>query len=253
MEPMMIFLDEGALDGEARFPSACAVVVGDVAVMTKQIEDLIHELMLQPDFQLERGAADFEKVGFHHVEDNVMAMTRFEGLLPRMDFEWWCSADLDASVEDPYLALPDQFRWISRTILQKYRGRRVHFVFEQNDRLRSHFSSIVESAVAYAEQPSDLVTFAVGTKADRVLSVADYCIALASQAIRVWIDACCDTRALPGKYQYRSFAAIEPLCSTLFAANFGKSLSSRAVRLADHSFFDISGSHSRTCRRMGAQ
>jgi hypothetical protein len=249
VQPLTVFLDEGALDGDARLPSACAVIVGDVASATEQIENLIHELTLQPAFRLEPGAARFGEVGFHHVEDNFLAKERFKGLLPRMDFEWWCSANLDTQADDPYANLPDQFRWVTGRILQKYRGRRVHFVFEQNDRLRTHFPSIVESAVTTAGISADLVTFSIGTKLDRVLSVADYCIALASQATKVWMETCCDTHTLHRKHPYRSFAEIEPLCSTLFAANFRKSISNRATRLADHSFFEVAGFHSASCRQ----
>jgi hypothetical protein len=53
VQPLEVFLDEGALDGGARFPSASAVIVRDAAAVSEQIEELIHELTLQPDFQLE--------------------------------------------------------------------------------------------------------------------------------------------------------------------------------------------------------
>lgn len=246
MQPLEVFLDEGALDGDARLPSACAVIVGDAPSVTDQIENLIHELTLQPSFRLEPRAARFEEVGFHHVEDNVLAKDRFKALLPRMDFEWWCSSNLDAG-EDPYETLPDQFRWIATGILQKYRGRSINFVFEQNDRLRGHFPSIVQSAVKAARISADLVTFSIGSKRDRILSVADYCIALASNATKTWMEVCCETRTLSGKYQYRSFAEIEPLCSALFAANLQKSISNRATRLADHTFFEVAGFHWSSC------
>lgn len=249
MKPLTVFLDEGALDGDARFPSACAVIVGDVVAATERIENLIQELTLQPAFQLEPGAARFEEVGFHHVEDNVLAKERFKGLLPRLDFEWWCSANLDIQDDDPYTMLADQFRWITGRILKKYAGRNVHFVFEQNERLRTHFPSIVASAVTAAKCSADLVTYSIGTKLHRPLSVADYCIALSSQAIKVWIETCCDIDSLPRKHQYRSFTEIEPLCSTLFAANLQKSISNRATRLAEHSFFQVAGVHSTACRQ----
>jgi hypothetical protein len=87
MQPLEVFLDEGALDGDARFPSASAVIVRDAAAVSEQIEDLIHELTLQPDFQLEPKAERLERIGFHHVDDNFLAKSRFKALLPRLDFE----------------------------------------------------------------------------------------------------------------------------------------------------------------------
>lgn len=248
MQPLTVFLDEGALDGDARFPSACAVIFGSVTDATAQIENLIHELALQPDFELEPSSARFQQIGFHHVDDNFLAKQRFNGLLPRLDFEWWCSMNLDSEVEDPYTVLPDQFRWIVQRILQKYRERSIHFVFEQNERMRSKFPFIVQSAAINAKSQIDLVTYAVGTKNDRVLSVADYCIALASQAVLVWMEACCETKSLHKRHEYRSFAAVEPLCSTLFAANISKSLSNRAKRLGEQSYYEVTGSHSACCR-----
>lgn len=248
-ESVRVFLDEGALDGEARFPSACAVVVADLEHLNFQIENLIHEISLQPDFQLESAAANFEEIGFHHVDDNLLARERFKGLLPKLDFEWWCSVNLDTGLADPYDTLPAQFVWLVSRILQKYRGSSVHFVFEQNHRLRNQFRVIIDSSVTLTRTVPDLVTFSIGSKSDRALSIADYCIAVASQAIRVWAEACCESQTLARKYQYRSFASIEPLCSTLFAANLRKSISNRATRLADRTFFEVAQFHWPSCHR----
>lgn len=246
MQQLEVYLDEGALDGEARLPSACAVIVGDAPKVTEQIENLIHELTLQPAFRLEPGAARFEEVGFHHVEDNVYAKERFKSLLPKLDFEWWCSSNLAAG-DDPYEILTDQFCWIVTGILQKYPGRKVKFIFEQNERLKKHYPEIIQSAVNAAGASSDLVTFFIGSKLDRILSVADYCIAMASGVTKVWMELCCNPDSLNKKYQYRNFAAIEPLCSIFFAANLQKSISNRATRLSDHSFFELAGVHSPSC------
>lgn len=247
---MNIYMDEGALDGDARLPSACAVVVGDVGSTSQKIENLIRGLSLQPSFRLERGYKRFQEVGFHYVEDNILAKERFKSILPRLDFEWWCSANLNLQVDDPYETLSEQFTWVATRILQKYRGKEVHFVFEQNERLRSQFPIIVQEAVGASRISSPgNVSFSVGTKLDRILSVADYCIALASQAVRMWMELCCNTSALKDRYQYRSYAEIEPLCSTLFAANYRRSISSRAMRLADHSFYEVAGVHAASCPR----
>lgn len=250
MKPIAVFLDEGALDGEARFPSACAVVVGDAPILTEQIDDLIHELTLLPDFQLERGAALLEVNGFHHFDDNFLAAERFRTLLPQMDFEWWCSSNLSAGL-DPYTTLPDQFRWIVTKILQKYRGRSVNFVFEQNERLNRGVPELVDSAIEAAGASSGVVTYSIGTKSDKLLSIADYCIAYAKQAIKAWMEACCDNSQLGDNYKYRNFALIEPLCSTLFAFDLKKALSQRSMRLLDHTFRDLSGQHHHSCSQSG--
>lgn len=246
MQPLEVYLDEGALDGKARLPSACAVVVGDAPSVTKQIETLIHELTLEPSFRLERNAARFEEIGFHHVEDNFYAKERFRALLPKLDFEWWCSSNLGAG-NDPYEILPDQFCWIITGILQKYPGRNIKFIFEQNDKLKEHYPAIIRSAVAAARTSPDLATFSIGSKLDRILSIADYCIAIASGITKMWMESCCNPSSLSGTFQYRNFAAIEPLCSILFAANLQKSISSRATRLSDHSFFEMAGVHMSSC------
>jgi hypothetical protein len=249
VQPLEVFLDEGALDGDARFPSACAVIVGDATAASEQIEELILELTLQPDFQLEPKAGKLEGVGFHHVDDNVLAKSRFKTLLPRLDFEWLSSANLHVGDADPYDLLPAQFEWVVRRILQKYRGRQIHFTFEQNQRIQTQFVGIVESAAAAIGATLDSLSTSIGTKNDRVLSIADYCIAISTQAIRVWMDLCCDNRRLGKAFKYRDFAAVEPLCSTLFAADLRKSVSSRANRLIDHTYFDVSGVHSSSCTR----
>ena len=242
-------MDEGALDGGARFPSASAVIVRDAAAVSRQIEDLIHELNLQPDFQLEPKAAHLERTGFHHVEDNVLAKSRFKALLPRLDFEWLCSSNLLLGDEDPYDSLPTQFEWLVTRILQKYRDREVNIVFEQNQRLQTRYPLIIRTAAKAARTSLDLVSHSIGTKADRVLSIADYCIAISTQAIKVWTDLCCDIHLLPKKFEYRDFALIEPSCSALFASNFRKSVSSRTVRLADHTYFEVAGVHARNCSK----
>lgn len=245
--PITVFLDEGALDGDYRFPSACAVLVGDVDLIDQKIESTIHRLLLRPDFSLEPAAKKFRSTGFHHVEDNVLAQNTFLNLLPRLDFHWWCSSDLQPPA-DPYVALPNQFEWIVHKILQKLKDKRVHFVFEQNERLNRQFSSIVESAVKKAKYDPQLVTFSIGTKKNRALAIADYCIAIATQAISVWMDACCDVSKLHRKYQYRTFASIEPLCSVLFSSNLNRSISSRSsTRLGDKSYFQLAGRHNTTC------
>lgn len=247
MQPLEVYLDEGALDGDARFPSAGAVIVRDAAAVSEKIEDLIHELTLQPDFQLEPNAARLEHIGFHHVDDNFLAKSRFKALLPRLDFEWMCSSNLLVGDDDPYDFLPAQFTWVVSRVLQKYRGREVKLVFEQNQRLQAQYPLIVESAAKVARTPLALVSHSIGTKTDRVLSVADYCIAIATQAIRVWTDTCCDIHRLPKKFEYRDFVTIEPACSSLFASNFQKSISNRATRLADHSYFEVAGVHAPSC------
>lgn len=247
MQRLEVFLDEGALDGDARFPSAGAVIVGDATAVSEQIEELILELSLQPDFQLEPKAGQLESVGFHHVDDNFLAKSRFKTLLPRMDFEWLSSANIHVGDADPYDLLPAQFEWVVRRILQKYRGRHLHFTFEQNQRMQTQFAGIVEAAAAVTGTPVDSLSTSIGTKNDRVLSIADYCIAISTQAIKVWMDSCCDNRRLGRNFKYRDFAAIEPLCSTLFASDLRKSVSSRATRLADHTYFDVSGVHSASC------
>jgi len=247
VQPLEVYLDEGALDGDARFPSACAVLVKDSLAVSEQIENLIHELTLQPDFRLEPKAARLELVGFHHVEDNVLAKSRFKALLPRLDFEFLCSSNLLVEDEDPYEGLPTQFEWIISRVLQRFRDRNVSFIFEQNQRLQAQYASIVNSAAMITHTPLTSVSYSIGTKSDRVLSVADYCIALSAQSIRVWRDVCCDLKRLNGRYEYRDFAVIEPLCSALFASNFRRILSSRSTRLADHSYFDVAGIHSESC------
>lgn len=247
MQPLEVFLDEGALDGDARFPAVCAVVVQDSGGVSEQIENLIHELYLQPDFQLEPRAAHLELTGFHHVDDNYLAKSRFKALLPRLDFEWMCSSNLDIADGDPYDLLPAQFEWILRRVLQRYRNRSVHFVFEQNQRLQAQYESILHSATTITGRSISDVSHSIGTKADRVLSVADYCIALSAQAIKAWKDVCCDITSLNRRRAYRDFALIEPLCSALFASNIPKILSNRSIRLADHSYFDVTGMHSGSC------
>lgn len=247
MQPLEVFLDEGALDGDARFPSASAVIVRDAAAVSEQIEDLIHELTLQPDFQLEPNAARLERIGFHHVDDNFLAKSRFKALLPRLDFEWLCSSNLLVGTDDPYDTLPAQFEWVVSRTLQKYRGRKLSFVFEQNQRLQMQYPRIVESAAEATRTPLALVSLSIGTKTDRVLSVADYCISVSAQAIKVWMDLCCEIHRLHKKFEYRDFASIEPLCSSLFASNFRKSVSSRATRLADHTYFEVTGVHAASC------
>lgn len=249
MKPLEVFLDEGALDGDARFPSAGAVILGDATDVSEQIEELMLELSLQPDFQLEPGARKLENVGFHHVEDNVLAKSRFKTLLPRLDFEWLSSANLHVGDEDPYASLRNQFEWVVRRILQKYRGRIVHFTFEQNQRLQKQIADIVEAAAAATGTAADSLSTSIGTKNDRVLAVADYCIAISTQAIKVWMEQCCDNRRLGKDYRYRDFAAVEPLCSTLFAADLRKSVSNRATRMIDHTYFDVSGLHSAACTK----
>ena len=219
----------------------------DAAAVSEQIEDLIHELALQPNFQLEPNAARLESIGFHHVEDNFLAKSRFKALLPRLDFEWLCCSNLLVGDDDPYDLLPAQFIWVVSRALQKYRGREVKFIFEQNQRLQTQYSVIIESAAKATHTPLALVSHSIGTKADRVLSVADYCIAIATQALKVWMDTCCDIRRLPRKFEYRDFVTIEPSCSSLFASNFRKSVSSRAARLADHTYLDVAGVHASTC------
>lgn len=250
MDPVKVFLDEGALDGTARFPSACAVVVKDDLAVAQQIEELIHELSLRPDFQLERGASLLEKTGFHHVEDNVLAAESFRKLMPSIDFDWWCSSNLEPG-KDPYDQLPDQFSWLVTGIMQKYKARDVVFVFEQNQRLNTLFAKIVEDGARKAKVSPKLASFRVGTKADKVLSVADYCMAYASQAIRFWINDCCDTEKFRSRFQYRDFALLETSCSTLFAYNYNKAISNRSIRMLDHSFPSVSGFHQPSCSQAG--
>lgn len=245
---MKVFLDEGALDGTARFPSACAVVVKNDLIVAQQIEELIHELSLRPDFQLERGASLLEEFGFHHVEDNVFAAESFRQLIPEIDFEWWCSSNLEPA-QDPYDQLPSQFSWLVTGIMQKYKNRKIEFVFEQNSRLNNIFSEIVADGVLKANGLPQLASFRIGTKSDRVLSIADYCIAYASQAIRFWIGDCCDNEKLRRRFQYRDFALLETSCSTLFAANYNKAISNRSTRILDHSFSSVSGFHQPSCSR----
>ncbi|MEE2569732.1 hypothetical protein V1638_10040 [Pseudarthrobacter sp. J64] len=249
MKPLEVFLDEGALDGDARFPSAGAVIVGDAADASEQIEELMLELSLQPDFRLEPKADKLERVGFHHVEDNVLAKSRFKSLLPRLDFDWLSSANLHVGDEDPYDLLPVQFEWVVRRTLQKYRGRNLHFIFEQNQRMQAQFAGIVEAAAAATGTTSDSLSTSIGTKNDRALAIADYCIAISTQAIKVWMEQCCDNLRLGKDYRYRDFAAIEPSCSTLFAADLRRSVSNRAARMIDHTYFDVSGLHSASCTK----
>lgn len=247
MRPLEVFLDEGALDGDARFPSAAGIIAGDASAISAQIDDLIVELSLQPDFQLEPKAARLEHVGFHHVDDNFLARSRFKTLLPHLNFEWLCSSNLLIGDDDPYETLPDQFEWVASRILQKYRGRNVHFVFEQNHRLQKRYPGIVEAAAKSTRTPLTLVTHSIGTKTDRPLSIADYCIAISAQALKGWIDVCCEVNLLQKQFEYRDFAAIEPLCSLLFASNLRRSISGRNLRLADHSYFEITGFHTASC------
>ncbi|MFJ5698729.1 hypothetical protein [Arthrobacter sp. NPDC093139] len=246
MDLVKVFLDEGALDGTARFPSACAVVVKNDLIVAQQIEELIHELSLQPDFQLERGASLLEESGFHHVDDNFLAAESFRKLLPKIDFEWWCSSNLEPG-KDPYDQLPDQFSWLVTGIMQKYKHRKLEFVFEQNSRLNPIFAKIVENGARNAKASPELASFRIGTKADKVLSIADYCMAYASQAIMFWVSDCCDTAKFRSRFQYRNFALLETACSTLFAANYNKAISNRSTRMLDHAFPSVSGVHQPSC------
>ncbi|MHA7144955.1 hypothetical protein ACX80U_09595 [Arthrobacter sp. TmT3-37] len=245
-----VFLDEGALDGDARFPSACAVVVGNVASVEAAIEKEMHNLLLRPDFRLEPSAKKFEKIGFHHVDDNVIAKQAFLNLLPRLDFDWWCSSNLHPS-EDSYETLSDQFEWLIEKILQKLKTGNVHFIFEQNGRLDSQFPLIVETAVRNANYNPDSVCHSIGTKRDRSLAIADYCIAVATQATAVWMTACCEVAKARKRHPYRTFVRIEPLCSVLYSWDIKKSISSRSDRLGDQSYFELTGRHHPDCSHAG--
>lgn len=246
-----VFLDEGALDGDARCPSACAVVVDDVDTVRGQVEARIHNLALRLDYRLEASPDKLIEFGFHHVADNKLARQSFIDLLPRLDFEWWCSSNLQDPL-DAYETLPDQFEWIIERILRKNKKRKIeiHFVFEQNQRLSKYFSRIVERSTERAEYPTSLVSFEVSGKREHLLAIPDYCIALSSQAIKVWREACCDTSRLRKSYLYRNFAAIEGKCSVLDAWGMPRSLSTRPSRLLrGKNYFQLSGSHDPSCTR----
>lgn len=249
MEEISVYLDEGSLDGSERLPSACAIVVGNSDDISQRIDDLIHELMLNVAFQHEANYSVFEKNGFHYVEDNFLAQQKFIDIIPELDFEWWCSSDISNHRGDPYSLLPSQFQWLIANILRKYHSRNIKLVFEQNDRLKHLIPKIVQAAVDQAQLPRDQVRFYVDSKQNRILSVADYCIAIAARAMRIWMKACCDTSGLAAAHEYRTFLSIEPHCSTLFAADLQKGLSNRASRLSDRSFYEVSGAHHAMCAR----
>ena len=243
-----VFLDEGALDGRHRYPSVCAVVVDDVAAVNSAIEDAIHKLALKPDFRLEKSFDGFRKRGFHHVDDPVVAQQSFLQLLPSFDIEWWCASNLNPD-SDPYDTLPDQFEWLLEGILRKSKDKNIRFVFEQNSRLNGLYPMIVEKSTARAKYDPKLVSFGIGTKSDRALSIADYCISIGTSALTAWMEFCCDTYKLTEKHEYRSYVVMEPSCSVFFAWDFQRSLSSRSSgRLHERTYFDFAGVHHETCR-----
>lgn len=246
-----VFLDEGALDGDARFPSVCAVIVGKVESVEAAIEETIHKLLLRPNFRLEPSAQKFQKNGFHHVDDNLLAKHTFIDLLPRLDFDWWCSSNLEPPL-DSYETLSDQFEWLLERILQKLKDKEVLFVFEQNDRLNNKFAVIVKTAVEKTNYNPELVNHVVGTKKNRSLAIADYCIAIATQAIAAWMRACCDVAKAHKQHHYRTFASIEPSCSVLYSWDMKRSISGRSKRLTDRSYFEVSGRHHSTCSHGGS-
>lgn len=242
-----VLLDEGALDGDARFPSACAVIVGNFESVEEEIAKSMKNLLLRPDFRLEPGAEQFERTGFHHVEDNLIARQAFLNLLPRLDFDWWCSSNLEPTI-DPYATLPHQFQWLIERILQKLKDENVHFIFEQNDRLKGLFSQIIDLAVEKTNYNSELVSHSIGSKQDRSLAIADYCIAIATQAIAVWMKACCEVTQARMQHPYRTFRRIEPSCSVLYSWDMKESISSRSSgRLGDRSYFQLAGRHHPDC------
>lgn len=244
-----VFFDEGALDGKARIPSACAVIVDDVDAIHKAIESTIHRLALRRDFRLESASGDFRTRGFHHAEDPPIARHEFLRLIPTLDLEWWCSSNLQPS-SDPYDTLANQFQWLAERILRKLRNKNVTFVFEQNSRLNGTFRKIVDISVLRSGYDPLLVSHRIGDKQDRALSIADYCISVSSKAIVVWMDSCCDTSKLPARFQYRNFALIEKACSVLHPWGMNRSLSSRTSgRLLDRSYFQLTGHHRDSCSR----
>ncbi|WP_157103216.1 hypothetical protein [Neomicrococcus aestuarii] len=247
MNQVDVVLDEGALNGETCFPSACAVVLGDAAKAKEQVELGIRQLMLKPEFRLEPSATKFRDEGFHHVSDNLLARNHFLSLLPKVDYEWVCATNLTVGSDDPYEMLPSQFLWVTTRILEKYKGNRVNLVFEQNQRLNNQFQAIVEAAAEVAGVPMPNVTVSIEGKENRVLAIADYCIALSSQAIGEWRKKCCKEHDLSSSYQYRNFAGVELRCSSLFAIDLRKGLSSRSSRLNDKSYYEVAGQHNENC------
>lgn len=242
-----VFLDEGALDGKHRYPSVCAVVVDDAESVHKAIEQTIHKLALRGDFRLEKAADGFRERGFHHVDDPLVARQEFLRLIPRLDVEWWCASNL-LPHSDPYDSLPAQFEWLLEKILKKAKNKRLKFVFEQNARLNSLYPRIVQNSIAKAGYDHNLVRCEIGDKSVRALSIADYCIAVCTEAITVWRQLCCNLSGLQAKHEYRTYAHLEPACSVLFASNIRKSLSSRSSRrLIDHSYFEVTGKHNKSC------
>ncbi|MVT25728.1 hypothetical protein [Nesterenkonia alkaliphila] len=251
--PVTIFLDEGALDGEFRFPSACAVVVEDVETVQTTIEKTIHELALSQDFRMESTAAEFASRGFHHSQDPLIAKREFIKIIPKLNLDWWCSSHLNPS-DDPYSTLDKQFQWVMDRILLKLKSRPVEFVFEQNSKLNRSFRGWVDNSTLRSGYDSSLVSYRIGTKADRVLSVADYCISVSSQAISKWMALCCETSKLPNYFCYRNFALLERSCSVLHPWGMKRSLSSRTSgRLKDRSYFQLTGEHRPTCSRRTAE
>ena len=247
MELISVYLDEGALDGPARAPSACAVVVGDHEHIARQIDTLIRELVLDPAFEHEPNYENFAKNGFHHCDDNTLAVTRFIELLPDLDFEWWCAVDLSQQITDPYEQLPAQFQWLATNILKKYRNFQVEFIFEQNERLNRLYPEIIRRATVDSGRPTGSETVRIASKQNRILSIADYCIAISSQALTAWRTACCNAKELTKRHQYRTFLGIEPLCSTLYSFDLKIGLSNRSSRLASRSYFQRMGTHHSSC------
>lgn len=244
-----VFLDEGALDGPARIPSACAVVVEDVEGVQNAIETTIHKLSLRRDFRLESASKDFRDRGFHHAEDPFIARQEFLHLIPKLDLDWWCSSNLQPS-SDSYETLAKQFQWVVERILLKLQNKNVNFVFEENSRLNSTFGTIVNMSTSKSEYNPALVNYRIGRKKDRVLSVADYCISVSSQALVEWMKACCDKSELHSRYQYRNYALLEKACSVLHPWGMKRSLSSRTSgRLLDRSYFQLTGHHHDSCSR----
>lgn len=244
---IFVYMDEGALDGNFKHPSACGVILSEPEPARDKVREAYERLSVSSGVIQLPSFDKFLLQGFHYANDSVDARVEMSNLMPRLGIEWMTSIIINPDHTDPYTLLDQQFEWVLKRISQKYSQNAIEVHFEQNSRLNRSHKELVDRLNETRPSVAKLHCLIEG-KTTELLAVADYAISISAMATRRWRDVCCNIKSLSECHEYRTFLGIEGSCSVLHGFDLGRAISSRDDRLGSKSYFQRFATHAAGCK-----
>lgn len=184
MQDIWVFLDESGTHGNSQRLLVGAVVVPDREAVESTVIEAFEDVIAQSaHWSTSKQIREFIRRGFHFNDDVFSVRDEFMCRLSTMNIRIHIAYSASGPGSGWYSRAASMYYTLARTLLRRYRGYSLHFVFEQQPVMNRLYSGIITLAAESLQNPdgdeqeSLSWDVTVANKDDPALGVVDYALA----------------------------------------------------------------------------